>query len=73
MSLKEVDLSGGESIYCINEVQVKKARQLIDEDGVGAAKINRMIGLVESSLDRNERAALSFLLIERLLGSRIPA
>jgi hypothetical protein len=71
MGLKEVDFSGGESVYCINEVQLKKAFDLVKNNPESAGKINALLEQVESGFSRNERAALSFILVDRLLRSRV--
>lgn len=72
MSLKEIDFSGGESVYCINEVQLKKAFELVKADPESARKINAILDQIESNFSRNERAALSFILVDKLLKSRVP-
>ena len=73
MGLKEVDFSGGESVYCINEVQLKKAFDLVKSNPESAGKINAVLEQIESGFSRNERAALSFILVDKLLRSRIAA
>lgn len=70
MGLKETDFSGGESVYCINEVQLKKAFELVKADPESARKINSILDQVEHGFSRNERAALSFILVDRLLRSK---
>jgi hypothetical protein len=59
-------LTGGESVYCINELQMRKALQLAREDPRSAPLLAGKLAELEAQLDRNERAALAFLLIERL-------
>lgn len=71
MSLKEVDLTGGESVYCINRSQLKRAFDLAQSNAESGAKINEMLQRIENDLSRNERAALSFILVDRLLKNRI--
>ena len=71
MSLKEIDFSGGESVYCINEVQLKKAFDLVKNDPESAKKINGLLDQIENDFSRNERAALSFILVDRLLRSKV--
>ena len=73
MSLKEVDLTGGESVYCINQVQLKKAFDLVKNNGESAEKINALLEKIETDFSRNERAALSFILVDRLLRSKVGA
>ena len=69
MSVDPVSLLGGESVYCINQAQLKDAMHLANEDETSAPKIQDAITHVESFLTRNERAALAFVLIERLRDS----
>ena len=73
MSLKEVDFSGGESVYCINQVQLKKALELVQADSESARKVNSLLETIEQEFDRNEKAALSFILVDRLLRTKIKA
>lgn len=70
MAFKEFDLDGGESVYCINEVQLRRAFEMIEDDTDSARRVNGMLAQIDADLSRNERAALSFVLIHRLLGSR---
>lgn len=70
MGLKEIDFSGGESVYCINEAQLKKAFELVKDEPESARKINDILDQIETGFSRNERAALSFILVDRLLRSR---
>jgi len=67
MSMKPIDILGGESVYCINEDQLKKSFELAEHDPHSSPKIQAAIAEVESRLNRNERAALAFVLIDRLL------
>ena len=61
-------LTGGESIYCINEAQITRTRSLMEgNDGTGE-RLREILEDLEKSLSRNELAALSFTLIERLNG-----
>ena len=73
MSFREIDLDNGESVYCINEVQLRKAFEMAGEDTESSRKIEEALRMIETSLSRNERAALSFILIDRLLGTRSTA
>jgi len=66
MSTEPVSLLGGESVYCINEGQLRDATRLADEDPESSPKIQSQLETVEASLTRNERAALAFVIIERL-------
>jgi hypothetical protein len=69
MSVRPIDILGGESVYCINEGQLRSAFELAESDTESARKIQEAISRIESSLSRNERAAMSFVLIDRLLKS----
>jgi len=64
-------LTGGDSVYCINEMQMRKALELAREDPRSGPRLAAKLAELEAGLDRNERAALAFLLIERL--RRLPA
>jgi len=64
-------LAGGESVYCINELQMRKALELAYRDPRSAPRLAARLQELEAELDRNERAALAFLLIDRL--RRAPA
>ena len=66
MSIELVSLLGGESVYCINEAQLRDAARLADEDPESSPKIQSQLETIEASLTRNERAALAFVIIERL-------
>ncbi len=69
MSIRPIDILGGESVYCINEGQLRSAFELADGDSDSARKVQAKIAEIESDLSRNERAAMSFVLIDRLLKS----
>lgn len=69
MSMKPVDILGGESVYCIREDQLRKSFELAERDPVSSPRIQEAMEGLESTLDRNERAALAFVLIDRLLKS----
>ena len=73
MSTKPINILGGESVYCINEDQLRKSVELAERDPESAPKIQALIADVESRLSRNERAALAFVLIERLRKGAYPA
>ena len=70
MSLKSIPLTGGESVYCINESQLSEAFHLANDDPVSSPKIQAKLVELENGMSRNERAALAFVLIDRLLKSR---
>ena len=65
MSVDPVSILGGKSIYCINEMQLKDARRVFDE----SPKVQGILTEHEQSLSRNERAALAFVMIDRLLST----
>ena len=67
MSIRPIELLGGESVYCINQAQLKSAYRLAFEDPATAPRIQAEIADLESRLTRNERASLAFVLIDRLL------
>lgn len=66
MSVEPIPLLGGKSVYCINESQLKQAIKLANEHPESAPRIQAELSRMEQSLTRNERAALAFVIIERL-------
>jgi len=64
---------GGESVYCINESQLREAFRLAEEESEAGARVRAMIEKLEGEMSRNERAALAFVLIDRLLRSAAPS
>ena len=70
MSVDPVSILGGESVYCINQGQLKDAMRLANEDETSSPKIKAALAELETRLTRNERAALAFVIIERLRDSR---
>jgi hypothetical protein len=70
MAVKPTSLLGGESVYCINEVQLKEAARLMEEDPQSAPRLQRLIKTIEAECSRNEQAALAFTLIEHLRQSK---
>jgi hypothetical protein len=67
VGVKEIEFGGGESVYCINEMQVKKAIELVEGDSESSPKINAHLEKISSELTKNEQTALAFVLIEKLL------
>ena len=63
----DVDFSGGESVYCINQSQLKQAHVLATQNPESAPKIRAALSELRTELTRNERAAVAFVLIEELL------
>ncbi|MFT5241108.1 MAG: hypothetical protein ACI9OU_002290 [Candidatus Promineifilaceae bacterium] len=66
MSVDPVSILGGESVYCINEGQLSDAMRLANEDETSSPRIQATLADLEKNLTRNERAALAFVIIERL-------
>jgi hypothetical protein len=64
-----IPLLGGKSVHCINEEQMAEAMRLAEEDPVSGPKIRKYIEELEAGMSRNERAALAFVLIQRLKGT----
>ena len=62
-------LTGGESVYCINRAQMTLTRGLMDSEGEDGERLRALLLSLEADLSRNERAALAFRLIERLNGA----
>ena len=67
MSVEPTVLTGGESVYCINRAQLEKAHAMVGEDSAVRDKIEGILSDLQQRFDRNERAALAFVLIDRLL------
>jgi hypothetical protein len=67
MSVEPVELLGGESVYCINQAQLKTAYDLAESDGPSKAKIQEVLAKIQGDFSRNEQAALAFVLIDSLL------
>lgn len=66
MSLKPIDLTGGKSVFCFNEAQFDQAQALANGDDESGQKIQAELAKLEAGMTRNERAALAFVLIDRL-------
>lgn len=66
METPQNSLMGGASAFCISEGQLTSAYQLADEHPESSKRIQAELARVEENLNRNERAALAFVLIERL-------
>ena len=60
------EITGGESVYCISDVQLRKAKKLVYSDPETAGKLNTIVEQLKTDLSRNELAALSFVLIDML-------
>ncbi len=69
MALNPIPLLGGKSVHCINEQQMAEAIRLVEENPLTSAKIGARLKELETELSRNERAALAFVMIQRLKDS----
>jgi hypothetical protein len=67
MSVEPIPLLGGKSVYCINELQLQEAFELAEKNPETSPKIQAELARLEESMSRNERAALAFVVIDRLL------
>lgn len=63
---KKVDLTGGESVYCINQSQMKLAKKFLSEDAANHPELKTIFDSSIADLTRNEQAALAFLLVDHL-------
>ena len=70
MVISPISILGGESVYCINEAQMRDAQRLANEDPESSEKIQSQIKEIEKNLSRNERAALAFTIIDNLRENR---
>tara|TARA_X000001036_G_scaffold245643_1_gene229065 strand:+ start:50 stop:268 length:219 start_codon:yes stop_codon:yes gene_type:complete len=70
MAISPISILGGESVYCINEAQMRDAQRLANEDIESSKKIQFQLKEIETNLSRNERAALAFTIIENLRENR---
>ena len=70
MAITPISILGGDSVYCINEAQVRDAKRLANDDPESSKTIQSEIEKLESSFSRNERAALAFTIIENLREDR---
>ena len=61
-------LTGGESVYCINRAQMGRTRGLMAAEDESGERLREVLASLEENFSRNERAALAFSLIERLNG-----
>lgn len=66
MITEPIPLLGGKSVFCINEEQMRMAKELYQDDLAGSAKIEGHLQKIRGDLSRNEQAALAFMLIDRL-------
>ena len=66
MSVQPIDLTGGKSVYCLNQQQLDRAQALFQEDSPAGERIRAAIARLEADGTRNERAAIAFVLIQHL-------
>ena len=66
MSVDPQDITGGKSVYCFNQKQLEGAFQLYEEASEVGETLRQEVGRLEQALSRNQRAALAFVLIDRL-------
>ena len=71
MESTENTFLGGPSAYCISQGQLASASKLANEHPKSSPLIQGEISRIEENLSRNERAALAFMIIERLRESKI--
>ena len=69
MSAQPIDLTGGKSVYCLNQQQLDRALALFREDSPAGARIRAAIARLEGECSRNEQAAIAFVLIQQLQAS----
>ena len=70
MAITPISILGGDSVYCINEAQMRDAKRLSNDDPESSKKIQSELERLESDFSRNERAALAFTIIENLREDR---
>ena len=63
---RQIDLTGGESVYCINTYQIEKAQELYAGDSDSSFRLRETYDRLERELSRNERAALAMFLLQQL-------
>ena len=66
MSVPPLDLTGGKSVYCLNQQQLDRALALAAEDSPAGARIRDAVARLETGCSRNERAAIACVLIRHL-------
>ena len=67
--MEQIEITGGESVYCLNETQLRRAYDLVMHDSKSSGRLLPLLDMLESEFSRNEQAALAFVLIDRLLKS----
>jgi hypothetical protein len=66
MSLPPVDLTGGKSVYCLNQQQLDRATALFQEVSPAGERLRAAVAKLEAECSRNEQAAIAFILIQHL-------
>lgn len=66
MSVAPTSILGGDSVYCINQAQLKEAVRLYETDPDASPRLKQFVEQAQCDLNRNEQAALAFVLIEQL-------
>lgn len=66
MSVEPKSILGGDSVYCINQAQLKEAVRLYENDPDSSPRLRDFVEQAQQDLSRNEQAALAFVLIEQL-------
>ena len=66
MAIKPLDLTGGKSVYCFNQHQLDQAFKLAAAEDEPGRKVRAELDRLDKALTRNERAALAFVIIDRL-------
>lgn len=66
MAIKPLDLTGGKSVYCFNQHQLDQAFKLAAGDDASGQKVRDEVDRLDKAMTRNERAALAFVIIDRL-------
>ena len=68
---RQIDLTGGESVYCINTFQIEKAEELYAGTGDASDRIREAYDRLDQELSRNEQAAVAMLLLKQLNASPV--
>lgn len=63
---RQIDLTGGESVYCINTFQIQKAGELYAGEGKSSERVRAIMSRLEADLSRNEQAAIAMLILQKL-------
>ncbi len=66
MSIQPQDITGGKSVYCFNQQQLDGAFRLFASEQEPGVRLREEVARIEAAYTRNERAALAFVLIDRL-------